>query len=406
MPLPMLSDIRVLELASMVAGPFCGRMLAFSGADVIKVEPPLGGDPSRRSEPFAQDVPGPESSLLFQYLNANKKGVTLDLDKPTGRELLKRLIGLSDVFIEDLEPGALESLGLAYSELAKLNPRLIMVSITPFGQTGRHSRWKAYNLNTTHIGGGGWLTPTGLSRRMFPERPPLKLGGHIGDYYCGTTAATAIMFAILGRSTNGLGQYIDLSKQEAHLTLERNILSMWANYGFLGTADTRDFPYGGCFPCKDGYVDILAHDDPHWNSLVKMMGNPAWTRKEEYRERASRRLYGEEINQGIESWTRKHTGAHIYRLGRRYNLAVGVFSTPTDVVRSKHERERGFFAKISRSNVPGLTRVPALPYRFSDIPGSPERGAPSLGEHNRDIYCDGLGLAPWELVKLAQAEIV
>ena len=406
MGLPLLSDIRVLELASMVSGPFCGRMLAFSGAEVIKIEPPFRGDPSRHSEPFAEDIPGPDRSLLFQYLNANKASITLDINAPTGRDLLKALVSESDVLIEDMQPGVLEGLGVGYDELASLNSRLVMASITPFGQDGRHSRWKAHNLNTTHISGSGWITPTGLSRRMYPDRPPLKIGGHVGDYYCGVTAATAVMFAVLARSMTGQGQHVDVSKQEAHLTLERNMVGMYANYGFLETADTQDFPYGGCFPCKDGYVEILAHEDVHWNSLVRMMGSPAWAMKEEYRLRATRRLHGVEINPGIESWTTKYARAHIYRLGRRYGVPVGMFSTPTDVVRSRHERERGFFTKVRGSNAAGITRIPSLPYKFSALSGVPEQRAPTLGEHNLKIYCDRMGLERRELARLAQAEIV
>ena len=390
----------------MVSGPFCGRQMAFSGAEVVKVEPPLRGDPSRRREPFAEDIPGPDRSLLYQYLNTNKKGVTLDLSKASGIDLFKRLIASSDVLIEDREPGAPESYGLSYDALADVNPRLITVSITPFGVSGPHSNWKSYNLNTTHAGGSGWITPSGLSRRMLPDRPPLKMGGHIGDYYCGVTAAVAVMFALMERSTSGRGQHIDMSKQEAHMTLERGLLSMWANFGFLETADTLDFPYGGCFSSKDGYVEILAHEDDHWNSLVQMMGSPPWATKEEMHLRATRRLRGEEINAGIAGWTRKHTSAHIYRLGLRYGVPVGIFSTPSDVVRSRHEAQRGFFTTLKGSKVRGLTRVPSLPHQVSSVDAGSERRAPTLGEHNVEVYCDGLGLAPGELVKLAQAEIV
>ena len=406
MALPLLTDVRVLELASMVAGPFCGRMLAFSGAEVIKIEPAGSGDPSRRREPFARDIPSPDNSLLFQHMNANKKGITLDVSRPTGLDLFKRLVAQSDVLIEDMEPGTLERLGVSYPELAKQNPQLIMVSITPFGQHGRHRHWKAYNLNTTHIGGSGWMTPTGLSRRLFPERPPLKIGGHVGDCYCGVTAAVAVMFGLLARARSGQGQHIDISKQEAHMTLERDKLSMWANYGFLVTADTQDFPYGGCFPCRDGYVEILAHEDVHWNSLVRMMGSPPWARKDEYQRRDTRRQHGADINAGIACWTAGRTRGHIYRLALRHGVPVGPFSTPTDIVRSGHERERGFFTKLPGSGIPGLRRIPSLPHRFFDIAGEPERPAPTLGQHNRDVYCDYVGLPPGELVKLAQAEIV
>ena len=406
MPLPLLSDVRVLEFASMVSGPFCGRLMAFSGAEVIKVELPYQGDPSRSSEPFAQDNPGPDSSLLFQYLNANKKSVTLDPSVPTGRDLLKKLIAGSDVLIEDHPPGYMDTLGLAYADLAVTSPRLVVASITSFGQYGRYSGWKAHNLNTTHISGSGSITPPGLSRRMFPTGPPLKMGGHIGDYYCGVTAATAVMFALVGRGPTGPGQHIDMSKQEAHMSLERNMINMWANYGYLLDQDKQDFHYGGCFPCKDGFVEILAHEDLHWHSLVRMMGNPLWAIKDAYSERANRRMHGPEINEGITSWTKKHGRAYIYRQGMRFGVPVGPYSTAQDVVRSKHEKARGYFTKIINSNVPRLSRIPSLPYKLSGLPAEGERRAPTLGEHNREIYCGQLGLRMEDLVKLAQAEIV
>ena len=406
MALSLLPEIRVLEYSSMVSGPYCGRLLALSGAEVVKIEPPFRGDPSRRRGPFAEDIPGPDRSLLYQYLNTNKKSVTLDVSQASGRDLFKRLVAWSDILIEDLEPGALARLGLAYEDLAKVNSRLIMASITPFGQYGSHSHWKSYNLNTTHAGGSGWITPSGLSRRMFPGRTPLKLGGHIGDYYCGVTAAAAIMFALLERGISGLGQHIDMSKQEAHMTLERGLLSMWANFGFLEDADTLEFPYGGCFLSKDGYVEILAHEDDHWNSLVQMMGSPTWATREKMRQRVTRRTHGEEINTGIAGWTKKYTSAHIYRLGLRYGVPVGIFSTPSDVVSSRHEAQRGFFTRLDDSTIPGLTRVPSLPHKSSGVNGGPDRRAPWLGEHNREIFCTGLGLDPGDLVKLAQAEIV
>ena len=406
MPLPLLSDVRVLELASMVSGPFCGRLMAFSGAEVIKVEPVYYGDPSRSSQPFAQDIPGPDSSLLFQYLNANKKSVTLDPSVREGRELFKRLVARSDVLIEDLPADSMDSLGLAYEELAVLNPQLIVISITPFGRYGRYSRWKAHNLNTTHISGSGSITPPGLARRMFPAGPPLKMGSHIGDYYCGVTAAVAVMFALVGRGASGQGQHIDMSKQEAHMSLERNMINMWANYEYLLDQDKQDFHYGGCFPCKDGFVEILAHEDVHWHGLVGMMGNPVWARKEAYNERGSRRLHGAEINERMMRWTKKHGREYIYQQGMRYGVPVGPYSTPGDVVRSKHEKARGYFTKIVNSNIPRLSRIPSMPYIMSGIPADGERRAPTLGEHNREVYCGRLDLSMRELVKLTQAEIV
>ena len=141
----------------------------------------------------------------------------------------------SDLLIEDTPPGSLEAMGLGYDDLERINPGLIMLSITPFGQTGPHSGWKAYNLNTIHAGGEGWLMPPGLAQRMFPGREPVKTGAYVGEYYCGVTAASAAIIGVFGRAASGRGQHIDMSKQEAHATLARIAIGMWAQSGFVET---------------------------------------------------------------------------------------------------------------------------------------------------------------------------
>ena len=168
MGIPFLSGLRVLEYASLVAGPFCGKLLGDLGADVIKIESPGAGDVARQRGPFPGDVPDSEQSLLHHYVNANKRGVSLSLDSPTGRDVFRRLVEVSDLLIEDTTPGALDSFGLGYGELERINPALVLLSITPFGQSGPHRHWQAYNLNTIHAGGEGWLMPPGLTHRLFP----------------------------------------------------------------------------------------------------------------------------------------------------------------------------------------------------------------------------------------------
>ena len=172
MGISFLSGLRVLEYASLVAGPFCGKLLGDLGADVIKIESPGAGDVARQRGPFPGDVPDSEQSLLHHYVNANKRGVSLSLASPTGRDVFRRLVEVSDLLIEDTTPGALDSFGLGYGELERINPALVLLSITPFGQSGPHRHWQAYNLSGSRPGNKRWVSPGGISQ---PSPPALSV---------------------------------------------------------------------------------------------------------------------------------------------------------------------------------------------------------------------------------------
>ena len=406
MSISLLSGLKVLEYAGLVSGPYCGKLLGDLGAEVIKVEP-LDGDVSRRRGPFPADVPDAEKSLPFHYLNVNKKGVTLNLGEASGRKLFRELTLSADVLIEDTPPGSLDAMSLGYGDLEKENPGLVMLSITPFGQYGPHRDWKAYNLNTTHIGGEGWLTPPGLAQRLFPDREPLKSGGYIGDYYCGVTAAAAAVIGAMGRLANGgRGQHVDLSKQEAHATLVRIAISLFANSGDLETRVTRDIEYSGCIPCKDGYVEINVILGGHWVPFVKMMGEPAWTKEDRFADHASRSLRGDEVNEKIMAWAKDLTRAEIFELGRRYGVPVGPFLAPREVLASSHEAAREFFVPAQNPQIPELRLLPSSPFRFRSMPYGVPRPAPKLGEHNHKVFGEMLGLGPEELTRLRRACVI
>ena len=345
MSIPFLNGLRVLDYTSLVAGPFCGKLLADVGADVIKIEPPEG-DIARRRGPFPGDRPDAELSLTHHYVNVNKRGMTLSLDSEAGREVFRRLVKASDLLIEDTPPGTLEAMGLGYDDLERINPGLIMLSITPFGQTGPHSGWKAYNLNTIHAGGEGWLMPPGLAQRMFPDREPVKTGAYVGEYYCGVTAASAAIIGVFGRAASGRGQHIDMSKQEAHATLARIAIGMWAQSGFVETRATRDIPYGGCVPCKDGHAEVLFHiADNHWHAFTRMLGDPEWARDPKFATQEGRSQHGAEVNEYLFAWAKDRTKREIYDLGLKHGFPCGIFYAPSELPESEHEQARGFFVE-------------------------------------------------------------
>ena len=266
----VLEGITVLEYARFVAGPYCGRLLADMGAEVVKVEPPEG-DESRQHGPFLNDIPDPESSALFLNLNLNKSSVTLEPSTPTGADLFRRLALQADIVIEDTRPGTMESLGLGYPALQEADPGLIYVSITPFGQTGPYAGYTAYDLNIFCSGGEAYSLPGHPSQALFPEREPVRPGAYLAEHDAGVFASMAIVSALLARDMSGLGQHIDLSKQEAAMALGREVLLRYSGYGQV-LERGRGGIVGGIFQCRDGYVTLYPREDRHWQGLCKAMG--------------------------------------------------------------------------------------------------------------------------------------
>ncbi|MCL4534487.1 MAG: CoA transferase, partial [Bacteroidetes bacterium] len=208
-----LPELRVLEYGQMVTAPYCAKLLADMGAEVIKIEQPGLGDPARRQGPFPGDVPHLERSGLFLYLNTNKMGITLNLRDEPGQRILQRLAAQADILIENTPPDEREGLGLDYDSLKRANQRLIMLSVTPFGLAGPYRKYKGNYLTAFHGGGYGYDYPRPVSD---PEtEPPLKGGGRAADFITGATAGIAAMQAVLGRGPDGAGRHIDLSQQEA-----------------------------------------------------------------------------------------------------------------------------------------------------------------------------------------------
>ena len=216
-----LAALRVLDLSEGVAGSYCAKLLADYGAEVIKIERPGGGDPTRRHGPFAGDQPHPERGALFLYLNTNKKGITLDISQSTGARLLRRLITVSEVMVESYPPGYLAGLGLGYAALSALKPRLVVTSITPFGQTGPYSSYKATNL--TAFAAGGQMSLTGE-----PDREPLKNGGYQAEYQAGLHAFAATAVAAVSADATEVGQHVDISAMECQASALELYLPFYA----------------------------------------------------------------------------------------------------------------------------------------------------------------------------------
>jgi crotonobetainyl-CoA:carnitine CoA-transferase CaiB-like acyl-CoA transferase len=331
-----LNGVRILEAASMIAGPFCGKLLAALGAEVVKVEPPLVGDPSRRRGPFPGDIPHPERSGAFLYLNTSKKSITLNLEDTQGSLLFRQLAGQSDVLIHDFQPNRAATLGLSPEELAQANPNLVNAAITPFGNSGPYADYAARHINVFHAGGEGWLLPNGLALDTFPDRPPLMAGSDMGDYQAGLTAALGVLAAVFAKRSGTPGQTVDASMQEAQLSVGYMPMQRLEAEGLVEDRFSRFFRVGGVMPAQDGFVELLTLESSQWESLANMLGNPEWAAPEKFQEPAK---YGPEINAGIRKWTESHTKEWLYQPHR------SLLHSPRSVQQSATTRARFFYRR-------------------------------------------------------------
>lgn len=404
MPYMALKGVRVLDVSSGIAGPFCAKMLADYGAEVIKVEPPRIGDPSRRVGPFPGDEPHPEKSALYLHLNTNKKGVTLDFETGAGVGIFKRLVQESDVLVESFSAGKMASLKLGYEALEKIRPSLVMTSVTPFGQTGPHKDYEFTELTIFAMGGA-------MHREGLPDREPLKYGGEIGQYFAGTAAAAATMTALFAVAMTGVGDWIDISIQEC-LAGHPHQIGRRTPYVYSGESDGRRQPrvtaaggrepYAvGTFRCKDGYVSFLPLGPRMWPNLARMIEQPGLVDEERFAtpvDRTERRLELEKI---FQQWFDAHTKYEVFEAGQREGLPCAPVLDISEVLENEQFESRGFFVDIDHPDAGNLTYT-GMPFGLSGVPREEQRPAPRLGQHNAETFGGLLGMSEAELSRLSQ----
>ena len=399
-----LPNLRVLEVASLIPGPYCGKLLASLGATVIKAEPPNGGDPSRRRGPFPDDIPHPERSGLFLYLNTGKHSVTLNLHDPAGRDLLHQLVARVDMVVHDYRPADAVAVGLDEPSLHAANPKLIITAVTPFGSSGTYADYRAGHLAAFHAGGEGWLLPNGLALDTFPDRPPIVAGGNMGDYQAGLTAAVGALAAIYHRLDNpdaSAGQTVDASSQEAQLSVGYMPIQRHESEGITETRFSRYFRVGGVLPASDGYVELLTLEPRQFQGLLEFMGNPEWATPEMFSDPAT---HGPELNRHMREWFGRHTREWLYAEGQAHGVPVAPYYTPSEVFTSPQQRERDFYTEIDHPET-GPLEYTGSPFQLSETPRTLTR-APLLGEHNRDVYGRLQGYSAQELSALARAGVI
>ena len=398
-----LSDVKVLEFSDFISGPYCGKLLSNMGARVIKVERPGLGDKARSWGPFPHNLPHPEKSGLFLFLNTNKSGITLNVETAAGLKIFKELLQWADVLVEDHSVKEMRGLGLSYSQVKKVNPSLIMTSITPFGQTGPFKDYKGNDLIASHSSSEAFGNPDeGVKDPV--TLPPLKVSNHASDFMCGLAAAASTLGTLIGRRNDGRGRHIDLSKQEALASITRQQL---AYYSVMEENPSREFgrkKFGGfLYPCKDGYVVIWI--GPHYHLVVKMMGDPDWSKEEMFANPLLRNSYIVELNQLITAWTIEHTAEEINSLALQHGVPCSLVRSVEDLLSDEQLAFRNFWLEIDHA-VAGKIKYPGSPFKLSATPAEIKRPAPLLGEHNEKVYCEMLKYTREQLVRMRQGGII
>ncbi len=392
-----LSGLRVIDFGQRVSAPHCARLFADYGADVIKVEPPAG-DAARSSGPYPGDIPDRERSGLFFFHNTNKRGVTCNIAHPEGRRLFLELVSQADVLVENNLPAQMREWKLDYATLAAHNPRLVMISITPFGQTGPYSEWNGCDLNAYHL--------SGASARYCgrPHEMPLEHGTFSADYFGSVTAAAWGLGAVFGRDLVGGGQQVDVSCAEA-------IAAAFVggqNIGGLaqdGRSDSRTgvgMPLGApatILPCKDGHVWMLALEPGQWKGLRKVMGDPEWADLEMFNDMYTRAQNADLIYELMRDWLMAHGKMELMEMCQAAGCPVTAVFTIEEAARHPHLQARDYFIDIEH---PALGRVHCLgaPFKLPASPGGPHAPAPLLGQHNHEVYGELLGLSAAEIERL------
>jgi crotonobetainyl-CoA:carnitine CoA-transferase CaiB-like acyl-CoA transferase len=384
----LLEGISVVECGQGIAASFAARQMADLGADVIKVE--VGhGDITRSRGPFPGDRFDPEKSGLFIYLNASKRSVKIDLLHPEGRALLMGLLRGADVLIHNVHPSDREATGLISERIAALCPRLIVTTVSPFGDTGPYSGWRAASLNLVHGGGWAFLTPLGSTQ---PELPPLKVFGQQADFLAGCFAFYTTLAAYRHRTRSGKGQTTDISQQEC----VASILEVhFMRYTYAGREISRLDEYrtgvSGILDCVDGQVYVLAHEEGQWLRLLEVLGHPQWSTDERFKDNPSRsRNHGAAVALLQES-ARHRSVDDFFAACRQHN----VICTPVNTMRRANAdpqlRERGCFVPLDQPGV-GALPLPVPPSRFSAGGSKPRGPAPRLGQHTEEVLRERLGM--------------
>jgi len=382
-----LKNVRVLDLTHYISGPYCTKLLGDFGADITKIENPVVGDPCRKMPPFDEGNTDSNDSLLFQYLNTNKKSVELNLKSDFGHLAVEKLVRDSDILVENFRPGTLASYGLTESKLNTLNPNLIVVSISNFGQTGPYKDFKATDLIFYALGGLMFIFGS-------TDKSPLKHAFHQAQFKAGTNAASAALMAFYEMINSGNGQKVDISIQESMAASVRDTTTSYAASGIVRTRQTL---MNGELPrapiqVKDGYVVPITFGSTDWNKTADLLEDESLS-DPKFQTPEGRRQHAAEFENLVRAaFIRrgKHElfyGAHSYR-----ELVYGLVQDAADLIENPQYEHDQYFQAIGNSGS-DKPKFPGRPFKLSKTPWNIQKSAPTLGQHTEEILVKRLKLS-------------
>jgi crotonobetainyl-CoA:carnitine CoA-transferase CaiB-like acyl-CoA transferase len=394
-----LSDLVVLDLGEGIAAPFCARLLAAYGAEVIKIEPPVRGDSARAYGPFPDDEPDAEKSGLYLYLNTNKRGIALHLTTAAGRDLLLGLAREADVVVESHPPGYLDSLGIGYEALASVNPRIVLTSITGFGQTGPYAAYRSTEIVTAAMSGQLYIQGD-------PGREPLNAGGTPFAYAAGVHGVLGTMTALWTRDAIGRGQHVDVSAQEVAAHILQQSVSWYAYLGVVQTRIGNRMPFGHPFtilPCKDGYVAVTVL--PQWvDSIGLLIGMPELAQDPRFLTPQDCIEHADAMDELMMRWTMQHTRREIVEQAQALRMAFDYVYTAGEMLEDPQFQHRRHFVTIDHPGTGAIT-FPGAPFAMNGSPVEFVR-APRLGEHTGAVLAERLGLGEAEITRLRDQGVI
>ncbi len=390
-----LAGVTVLDFGQVYQGPYATLLMAMAGADVIKIEPPQG-EPLRRRAP-----PGKSTTFPIAMLNSSKRAITLNLKDARGRELLFRMAAKGDVLLENFAPGVMDRLGVGWTVLHKINPRLIYASGSGYGLSGPDRDNLAMDLTIQAV--SGLISVTGE-----PDRPPLKAGPAVVDFLSGIHLYAATITALYEREHTGKGRLVEVAMQEAaYPTLTSQLEAYWLSgtvHPRTGNASHGRVPIN-VYPAKDGYVAMNLAVEAHWHNLLAAMGREELRDDPRFADNAARVAHREETDALIAEWTQTLGKMEIFAIARERRIPLAPVREVDEVMHDAHMHGRGYLADIEHDEIGPIT-VPTSALRYHDADPPEARPSPKLGQHNREVYGDWLGLAASEIEELQRDGVI
>ena len=393
-----LTDLRVIEMGQLLAGPFCGQLMADFGAEVIKIEQPGKGDPMRQ---WGREKPHGKS-LWWPVIARNKKSVEINAREPEGQEMIRELVRDADILLENFRPGTMEKWGLGYEELAKINPRLVMIRVSGYGQSGPYSRNAGYGAIGEAMGGLRYVVGD-------PSTPPSRMGISIGDTLAATFACLGGMMAIHNVHRTGRGQVVDSAIYEAVLNVMESLITEYDKADFIRERTGAILPNvapSNVYPTRDEkFVLIAANQDTVFSRLARAMGREELAADERYATHSARGKHQAELDDLIAEWTRTMTAAELGPLLDEHGVPRGDIYRAPEMLEDAHFKAREAIVKVAHPVFGDLAMQNVAP-RLSATPGRVVSVGPELGEHNDDVFKGLLKLDDARIAELAGRGIV